>query len=128
MDLELWRLASRIGSDPVTASALVSRSAPAAARAYAQSALPAAIQGGLADFLTTYGHRAVAEIDLGMPRWRDDPTHLLGVLANYLQLDDPDLAPERQFADGAVIAKSAIDRIVRATRRSGPAGPLRAAV
>ena len=63
-----------------------------------------------------------------MPRWRDDPTHLLGVLANYLQLDDPDLAPERQFADGARIAKAAIDRIVRATRRSGPAGPLRAAV
>ena len=63
-----------------------------------------------------------------MPRWRDDPTHLLGVLANYLQLDDPDLAPERQFADGAAIAEAAIDRIVRATRRSGPVGPLRAVV
>ncbi len=87
-------------------------SAPAAAQAYAQGALPTAIQDGLADFLATYGHRAVAEIDLGMPRWRDDPTHLLGVLANYLQLDDPDLAPERQFADGARIAESAIDRIV----------------
>ena len=87
-----------------------------------------AIQDGLADFLAAYGHRAVAEIDLGMPRWRDDPTHLLGVLANYLQLDDPDLAPERQFADGAAIAAAAIDRIVRATRRSGPVGPLRAIV
>ena len=101
MDLELWRLASRIGADPVAARSLASMSAPAAAQAYAQGALPAAIQDGLADFLAAYGHRAVAEIDLGMPRWRDDPTHLLGVLANYLQLDDPDLAPERQFADGA---------------------------
>ena len=128
MDLELWRLASRIGADPVAARSLGSMSAPAAAQAYAQGALPTAIQVGLADFLAAYGHRAVAEIDLGMPRWRDDPTHLLGVLANYLQLDDPDLAPERQFADGARIAEAAIERIVGATRRSGPVGPLRAVV
>ena len=101
---------------------------PGGGAAYAQGALPAAVQDGLASFLAAYGHRAVAEIDLGMPRWRDDPTHLLGVLSNYLQLDDPDLAPERQFADGARIAESAIDRIVRATRRSGPIGPLRAVV
>ena len=128
MDLELWRLASRIAADPVAARSLCSMSAAAAAQAYAQGVLPPTIQEGLADFLAAYGHRAVAEIDIGMPRWRDDPTHLLGVLANYLQLDDHDLAPERQFADGARIAESAIDRIVQASRRSGPAGPLRAAV
>ena len=29
------------------------------------------------------------------PAGATTPTHLLGVLANYLQLDDPDLAPER---------------------------------
>jgi rifampicin phosphotransferase len=43
-------------------------------------------QRGLEAFLRSYGHRAVAEIDIGMPRWRDDPSHLLGVLANYLRL------------------------------------------
>jgi phosphohistidine swiveling domain-containing protein len=128
MDLELWRLASRIGADPAAARSLASMSAPEAARAYAQGVLPAVIQDGLAGFLAAYGHRAVAEIDLGMPRWRDDPTHLLGVLANYLQLDDPDLAPERQFADGAAIADAAIERIIRATGRSGLAGPLRAVI
>ena len=41
-------------------------------------------QNELDEFLSKYGHRAVAEIDLGMPRWSDDPTHILGVLANYL--------------------------------------------
>ena len=128
MDLDLWLLASRIAQDPAAVQALGSMSAPAAAQAYARGALPDAIQDGLTDFLAAYGHRAVAEIDLGMPRWRDDPTHLLGVLANYLQLEDPDLAPERQFADGARIARAAIDRIVMTTRRSGPAGPLRAVV
>ena len=30
-----------------------------------------------------------------MPRWSDDPRHILGVLANYLRLDDPGLRPGR---------------------------------
>ena len=128
MDLDLWRLAGQIGADPPAAAALTSRSPAEAAQAYAEGSLPAAIQRGLADFLATYGHRAVAEIDLGMPRWRDDPAHLLGVLANYLQLADPQLAPERQFAEGASIAAGAVERIVAATRAAGPLGPVRAAV
>jgi phosphohistidine swiveling domain-containing protein len=128
MDLDLWRLAGQIGADPEAAAALTSCSPAEAAQAYAAGRLPAVIQRGLAGFLATYGHRAVAEIDLGMPRWRDDPTHLLGVLANYLQLDDPDLAPERQFAEGATIAAAAVERIVAATRAEGPLGQVRAAL
>ncbi len=128
MDLDLWRLAGQIGADPQAADALTSCSPAEAAQAYAEGRLPVAVQRGLADFLAAYGHRAVAEIDLGMPRWRDDPTHLLGVLANYLQLDDPQLAPERQFAEGASIAAAAVERIVAATRAAGPLGRARAAV
>lgn len=128
MDLDLWRLAGQIGAEPQAADALTSCSPAEAAQAYAESRLPAVIQRGLADFLAAYGHRAVAEIDLGMPRWRDDPTHLLGVLANYLQLDDQQLAPERQFAEGASIAAAAGERIVAATRAAGPWGPVSAAV
>ena len=55
----------------------------------------------LAGFLSRYGHRAVAEIDVGMPRWSDGPIYVLGVLANYLRLDDPDLAPDAQFSRGS---------------------------
>src|SRR6185369_13172784 len=61
--------------------------------------LPAVLQNGLAAFLRRYGHRAVAEIDLGMPRWSEQPEHVLGALANYLRLSttgggDPDAAPD----------------------------------
>ena len=45
--------------------------------------LPAQLQGGLEEFLSQHGHHAVAEIDVGMLRWSDDPTYILGVLANY---------------------------------------------
>ncbi len=85
------------------------------------------MQSGLAGFLGRYGHRAVAEIDLGLPRWSDDPGHILGVLANYLKLDDPALAPDRQFANAAREAEARIERLAAAAgSRGGPAGGLRA--
>ena len=94
MDLELWRLAERIRADPASAAAHATRAGDLARGVPRRHAARRSLQNGLADFLRRYGHRAVAEIDLGMPRWSEDPTHLLGVLANYLRLDDPALAPD----------------------------------
>ena len=79
------------------------------------------MQSGLADFLGRYGHRAVAEIDVGMPRWSDDPTHILGVLANYLRVDDPALAPDRQFGKAAREAEAQVERLVAAARAAAAA-------
>ncbi|GAB3873027.1 hypothetical protein GCM10029964_012510 [Kibdelosporangium lantanae] len=62
-------------------------------------------------FLAKWGDRAVAEIDLGMPRWRDDPTHIRGVVANYQRLDNPDLAPDVQFARGAAAAERVLRKV-----------------
>ena len=97
------------------------RNTPAAelARQFNLGLLPPSAQGGLAEFLCRYGHRAVAEIDLGMPRWSDDPAHLLGVLANYLRLDNPELAPNAQFARGAAAAEAMIETLVGRARRRG---------
>ena len=86
---------------------------------------------GLGAFLAAHGRRAVAEIDLGLPRWSDDPTHLLGVLANYVRLDDAGRAPDVVFARSAAEAEAMIDvlgrargRPARTGRRRGPApGP-----
>jgi pyruvate,water dikinase len=61
----------------------------------------------------------VAEIDLGLPRWSEDPTHILGVLANYLQLKDPDLAPNVQFHRGAREAEAMVATLTRRARRKG---------
>jgi pyruvate,water dikinase len=62
----------------------------------------------------------VAEIDLGISRWSDDPAHVLGVLANYLRLDDPALAPDAVFARGAAEAERMIETLVDRARRRGP--------
>jgi pyruvate,water dikinase len=94
MDLELWRVATELRGSGVDLSS---------------GEIPPAVQG----FLDRYGHRAVAEIDPGMPRWSDDPAHILGVLANYLRLDDLDAAPDVQFRRGAAEAEAMIQSLSR---------------
>ena len=55
-----------------------------------------------------------------MPRWSDDPTHILGVLANYLRLEDSDaMAPDVQFSNAAEEAEAQVERLVAEARRRG---------
>jgi pyruvate,water dikinase len=95
MDLTLWRISralKRAGSEPSADHPLV--------RA----------------FLVRYGHRGVREIDVGMPRWRDDPEHVLNVLRIYLAHDDDD-DPEEQFRRGEQAAEEAGRALVERVRR-----------
>jgi phosphohistidine swiveling domain-containing protein len=113
MDLELWHVATRIREDATAKDLFMDTPADELKRRYVAGALP---DIGLTEFLAKWGHRAVAEIDLGMPRWADDPTHILGVLANYLRVDNPDMAPDAQFARGAAEAEAAIERLAGKAR------------
>ncbi|MCE7006444.1 phosphoenolpyruvate synthase [Kibdelosporangium philippinense] len=108
MDLELWNLVARIRQGDA-AELFGTESVEELGKRYQAGTLP---DFGLAEFLEIWGDRAVAEIDVGMPRWSDDPTHILGVLKNYLRLDDPAAAPDAVFARGAAEAEAAIDRLV----------------
>src|SRR2546428_947272 len=78
MDLELWALAQRVRADPVAAQVVREMPPERLAQQYREGTLPPTLQQGLGEFLHDYGHRSVAEIDLGLPRWSDDPTHVLG--------------------------------------------------
>lgn len=117
MDLELWALATRIRADAEASAALREATAAVLALRYTSRDLPAQLQRGLAEFLARHGHRAVAEIDVGMPRWSDDPTYVLGVLVNYLRLEDPELAPNVQFSRGSRAAEAAVAALVSRVRR-----------
>ncbi|WP_115787132.1 PEP/pyruvate-binding domain-containing protein [Arthrobacter silvisoli] len=120
MDLSLWHLAQAIKADPDSVEAFANTAPQDLAGQYRDGGLPTAVQSGLAAFLAEYGHRAVAEIDLGMPRWADDPTHIIGILANYLRLQDPELAPDKQFAKAAREAEAEAAILVRRARAKGP--------
>ncbi len=121
MDLELWRTAAAVGADPASAHALLAGDPGTLADRYAEGALPPAAQEALRGFLRRYGHRAVAEIDLGVPRWSEDPAHVLAVVANCLRLEDAEQAPERRFARAAAEAERAVAALVRAA--GGPRTP-----
>jgi phosphohistidine swiveling domain-containing protein len=117
MDLELWELATRLRADADAATALRDTEPAELARRFRDGRVPPALRDGVDQFLARHGHRAVAEIDLGVPRWSDDPTYVLGVLANYLRLDDPALAPDAVFARGARAAEATVTDVVKRVRQ-----------
>jgi phosphohistidine swiveling domain-containing protein len=119
MDLSLWALAKRVRADPVAAKSVREILPGTLAQDYRDGKLPSTLQQGLANFLRIYGHRAIAEIDLGLPRWSEDPTHLLGMLANYLQVTDPALAPDVHFQHSVQEAEAMVAELTsRATQKS----------
>jgi pyruvate,water dikinase len=80
--------------------------------------LPARLQAGLAAFLARYGFRSIGEIDIGVPRWSEDPTHIVGALANYARLDNDALAPDAQFIKGEHEAEAMVESLL--ARVGGP--------
>lgn len=119
MNLALWALAEQSQADPAAAQALRATSSEQLARDYRSGTLPPTLQRGLEDFLALYGHRGVAEIDLGLPRWSEDPTHILGVLTNYLQLKNSEQAPDVQFRRGAQEGEAMVAELTRRARSRG---------
>lgn len=99
MDLALWRLSRTL---------------------LAEGAAPRAEHPAVQAFLEQYGHRAVREIDPGIPRWREQPEPVLQMLANYLEAGAADA--EQHFAQGATAAEAAIGAITAQVRRQQGAG------
>ena len=113
MDLDLWDLSRRLLHDPSSLAALRGRSAPELTADWRAAALPEALATGLGAFLARWGDRAVAELDLGMPRWRADPTYLFGVLKNYIALASGPTDPRASFMRGAAEAEAMVAELVR---------------
>jgi len=128
MNLALWALAEQAGADPATAR--LARETPPAelAAMYHAGRLPSPLQRGLAAFLATWGHHAVAELDLGLPRWSEDPAAVLGLLVGYLgpgHPGDPAHAPRGQIERMAREAEAMVRTLARRARKRGrPRGRL----
>ena len=124
MDLALWRTAIAIRADDEARGIFSASDAPQLARRYLDGALPPAAQSAVAGFLERYGMRGVGEIDLGQPRWREDPTPVMQALQSYLQIDSGH-APDVLFARGEKAAGEAIEKLAAEARRQ-PGGRLKA--
>jgi phosphohistidine swiveling domain-containing protein len=124
MDLALWELSRRARADPDTRQVLA-ESAEDLARRYAAQTLPQRLQADLVQFLATYGYRGVGEIDLGVPRWSDDPTHVLAILATYAGQPDDERAPDAQFRRARADAEAMVKEL---SRRAATRGRIRGVV
>ncbi|HEX5740968.1 MAG TPA: PEP/pyruvate-binding domain-containing protein, partial [Pilimelia sp.] len=114
MDLALWDLARRARDHR---HLLLDTPPHDLAARYREGTLP---DIGLAAFLDAYGHRGAAEVDIGVPRWAEDPAPVFAAIANYLRVDDPAQAPDRRFARAAAAAEAALDDLVARARRRRP--------
>lgn len=117
MDLALWRLASEIGTDPSARDHVLNTPEAKLEEEYRQEELPRNIHRGLSQFLDRYGRRAVAEIDVGVPRWEEAPGPVFTALKNYLRTTDPELSPDRQFERAAQEAERVLDQLRHRLRR-----------
>ncbi|XVV09069.1 PEP/pyruvate-binding domain-containing protein [Actinoplanes sp. CA-131856] len=113
MDLALWRVARRAGEHR---ELLLGTPAAELAGRWAAGTLP---EFGLGAFLREYGHRGAAEVDLGVPRWAEDPAPILAAIQNYLRVTDPEQAPDRRFARAAEEAERALRDLRGRSRLAG---------
>ncbi|MBF6614311.1 MAG: phosphoenolpyruvate synthase [Chloroflexi bacterium] len=97
MNLALWSLSEQVRADPAISQLVQNTPAAQLAEDYRAGCLPFTLQQGLTRFLREYGHQGIAELDLGVPRWSEDPDTVLTSLVNYQQMHDLTHAPDAQF-------------------------------
>lgn len=119
MNLALWTLAGQVRADPSVAQQVRGPAPPQLAEAYHSGQLPELLQRGLADFLMRYGHRSVSELDLGVPRWSEDPTYVLTIFCGYLESHEPALSPVEQYRQAAREAEMMVAELTRRATRQG---------
>lgn len=120
MDLQLWATAQTIRADAAAKATLLTQPVDVLVDKFRCGALPETAQRGLAHFLDQYGMRGVGEIDIGKPRWREDPRSILQTLSSYLQIEDPQLAPDHLFHEaGAESERLAAEYVTQVRQRKG---------
>ncbi|WP_193106092.1 PEP/pyruvate-binding domain-containing protein [Brachybacterium sp. FME24] len=119
MNLALWRIAAEATDHR---ELLIGTPVPQLVTKFRDGTLP---DIGLEQFLAVYGHRAAAEIDVGVPRWGEDPSPVFDAIANYLRLTDEEQAPDARFRRAAEEAEATIEELVqRARDQRAPIAPL----
>jgi len=118
MDLALWQTAQTIQADEASTAVFTQKDRDTLSQDYMAGTLPEAAQTAVSQFMEQYGMRGLGEIDIGQPRWREKPNHIMQVLQSYLQINDPNMAPDVVFARGAAEAEATIAPLTTAVRQT----------
>lgn len=118
MDLLLWKMAQKVRRDVQSARAMAESSPEELARDYLAGKLPGVLTSETHQFLETYGGRGFGEIDIGRPRWAENPTHVFEMLSSFVRIDDEAKAPDAVFKRGAQSAEAGITQLLTDLRKS----------
>jgi rifampicin phosphotransferase len=118
MDLSLWHTACLIKADERLYAFFCTRDAPALSAAYTKSEIPGPAQAAIDEFMHTYGMRGIGEIDIGKPRWKEEPEYLMRIIKSYLAIEDPEKSPASVFKNGAVSAREAASRLLSIVKQT----------
>ncbi|MBK9695972.1 MAG: phosphoenolpyruvate synthase [Propionibacteriaceae bacterium] len=110
MGLTLWRAARTIQADPPSLARFIDDDPDTLAAAYRAGTLPPVAQAAVGSFLAAYGMRGLAELDLGRPRWDEDPSQVLATLRSYVRIE-PAQAPDVAFVAAQRASGLAIERL-----------------
>jgi pyruvate,water dikinase len=122
MDLALWEIAQAIHRDPDASAAFQEYPPTVLSGRFLAGELPSTAAKPIRQFLTRYGGRGLAEIDLGRPRWAEDPTYIFETLNSYLKIEAESQAPDVVFARGAAAAQHAVDQLSQIVKGSPGGG------
>ena len=115
MDLMLWQVATVIKQDLAVADEFASTDVQTLAARYLGGDLPPVVQDAVRGFMERYGMRCAGEIDLGQPRWWEDPAPIMLILQSYLKITDENSPPLRH-AQNVRSAEEAIERMAAEVR------------
>ncbi|MFN8492464.1 MAG: phosphoenolpyruvate synthase [Caldilineaceae bacterium] len=126
MNLALDALAELVHQSPLLLRHLSQIDLPIQTRLHTTATVPggAAFWANWKQFISHYGMRAPAEIDLSRPRWHENPSSLLQMVLNQAQHGEPG-AQRAQFEQLTAASEAASVRLVQAAQR-GAWGWLRA--
>lgn len=118
MNLALWKLAEAVRADATSLYLLRQTPAEQLAQQYQHGQLPAPLQQSVARFLQEYGHQSVCELDLGVPRWSEDPTYVLDLLTSYLEVEESTFTPDLQLHHAEEAAQTMITELALRARHT----------
>ena len=118
MDLILWQAAQKLRSDALAKKEFDQYTSAELATQYAAGRLSMTARQTIDSFLEKYGDRGLGEIDIGRPRWREEPTFVFDSIQSYIQITDTERAPDAVFQRSALSAEAAITQIATGLRHA----------
>ncbi len=113
MDLALWESACRIKGDKKSEGYFNRNDPGKISKEYLEGRLPGAAQPALDGFMKKYGMRGIAEIDIGRPRWKEEPLYIIETLKRYMEIKNDDSTPASVFMKRVENAELAEEEIIR---------------